>query len=108
MRATHSGRCGRWATCSTLFRGAGAELSAHPDVDKITYTGSCGTGQKIIAASAGTVKRVTMELGGKSPNIVLADADLDLAVPAAAMAIFNYSGQVCSARLAHLRRTRDS
>lgn len=75
----------------------GAALSDHPDVDKITFTGSCGTGQKIIAASAGTVKRVTMELGGKSPNIIFADADLDLAVPAAGMAIFNNSGQVCSA-----------
>ena len=75
----------------------GAALSSHPDVDKVTFTGSCGTGQKIIAASAGTVKRVTMELGGKSPNIVFADADLDLAVPASAMAIFNNSGQVCSA-----------
>ncbi|MCB2063149.1 MAG: aldehyde dehydrogenase family protein [Novosphingobium sp.] len=76
---------------------AGAALADHRDIDKITFTGSCGTGQKIIAASAGTVKRVTMELGGKSPNIVFADADLDLAVPAAAMAIFNNSGQVCSA-----------
>ena len=77
--------------------GAGAALSSHPDVDKITFTGSCGTGQRIIEASARTVKRVTMELGGKSPNIVFADADLDLAVPAAAMSIFNNSGQVCSA-----------
>ena len=76
---------------------AGAALVDHPDVDKITFTGSCGTGQQIIRASAGTVKRVTMELGGKSPNIVFADADLDLAVPAAGMAIFNNSGQVCSA-----------
>ena len=76
---------------------AGAALVDHPDVDKITFTGSCGTGQNIIRASAGTVKRVTMELGGKSPNIVFADADLDLAVPAAGMAIFNNSGQVCSA-----------
>jgi aldehyde dehydrogenase (NAD+) len=77
--------------------GVGAAISEHPDIDKITFTGSCGTGQKIIQASAGTVKKVTMELGGKSPNIVFADADLDLAVPAAAMAIFNNSGQVCSA-----------
>ncbi|MBS0285073.1 MAG: aldehyde dehydrogenase family protein [Proteobacteria bacterium] len=77
--------------------GAGAALSAHPDVDKISFTGSCGTGQKIIAASAATVKKVTMELGGKSPNIIFADANLDLAVPMAASAIFNNSGQVCSA-----------
>ena len=75
----------------------GGALSAHPDVDKITFTGSGETGQKIIAASAATVKRVTMELGGKSPNIVFADADLDLAVPAAAMGVYNNSGQVCAA-----------
>jgi aldehyde dehydrogenase (NAD+) len=75
----------------------GAALAAHPGVDKITFTGSCETGQKIIEMSAGTVKRVTMELGGKSPNIVFADADLDLAVPAAAMGVFNNSGQVCAA-----------
>jgi phenylacetaldehyde dehydrogenase len=76
---------------------AGAALSSHPDVDKITFTGSCGTGQKIIAASAGTVKRVTMELGGKSPNIVFADADLDAAVPNAVRAVFGHSGQMCTA-----------
>jgi aldehyde dehydrogenase (NAD+) len=76
---------------------AGAALSAHPDVDKITFTGSCETGQRIVEASARTIKRVTLELGGKSPNIVFADADLDLAAPSSAMAIFNNSGQVCSA-----------
>lgn len=75
----------------------GAALSAHPDVDKITFTGSSGTGQKIIETSAATVKKVTMELGGKSPNIIFADANLDIAVPMAASAIFNNSGQVCSA-----------
>ncbi|BAV63716.1 aldehyde dehydrogenase family protein [Sphingobium cloacae] len=75
----------------------GAALSTHPDVDKVAFTGSCETGQRIIAASAGTVKRVTMELGGKSPNIIFADADLDLATPAAAMGVFNNSGQVCAA-----------
>jgi aldehyde dehydrogenase (NAD+) len=83
-----------------VVTGAGATggaLSSHPDVDKITFTGSCDTGQRIIQASAATIKKVTMELGGKSPNIVFADANLDLAVPAAAMAIFNNSGQVCSA-----------
>lgn len=75
----------------------GAALSAHPDVDKITFTGSCETGQRIIQASAGSVKRVTMELGGKSPNIIFADADLDRAVPASAMGVFSNSGQVCAA-----------
>ncbi len=75
----------------------GAALVEHPDVDKVTFTGSCATGQRIMAASASTIKKVTMELGGKSPNIIFADADLDLAVPMAASAIFNNSGQVCSA-----------
>jgi len=76
---------------------AGAALSAHPGVDKIAFTGSTGVGEKIIKAAAPTMKRVTVELGGKSPNIVFADADLDKAVPAAAMAVFANSGQICSA-----------
>ena len=75
----------------------GAALSSHPDIDKVTFTGSLETGQKIIEVSARTVKRVTMELGGKSPNIVFADANLDIAVPGSAMGIFGNSGQVCSA-----------
>lgn len=75
----------------------GAALAAHPDVDKVTFTGSTATGQRIIQASAATIKKVTMELGGKSPNIVFADANLDLAVPASAMGVFGNSGQVCSA-----------
>jgi aldehyde dehydrogenase (NAD+) len=76
---------------------AGAALSTHPDVDKIAFTGSTGVGEKILRAAAGTMKRVTVELGGKSPNIVFADANLDKAVPAAAMAVFANSGQICSA-----------
>ena len=76
---------------------AGAALSGHPDVDKIAFTGSTGVGEKILHAAAGTMKRVTVELGGKSPNIVFADADLDKAVPAAAMAVFTNAGQICSA-----------
>jgi aldehyde dehydrogenase (NAD+) len=76
---------------------AGAALSAHPDVDKVAFTGSHVTGQKIIQASAGNLKRVSLELGGKSPDIVFADADLDAAVPGAAMAVFANSGQICSA-----------
>ncbi len=75
----------------------GAALTEHPGIDKISFTGSCETGQRIIAASAGTVKRVTMELGGKSPNIIFADADLSRAIPAAAMGVFNNAGQVCAA-----------
>ena len=76
---------------------AGAALSAHPDVDKVAFTGSHLTGQKIVQASAGNLKRVSLELGGKSPDIVFADADLDAAVPGAAMAVFANSGQICSA-----------
>src|SRR5689334_4196272 len=76
---------------------AGAALAAHPDVDKVAFTGSHITGQSIIRASAGNLKRVSLELGGKSPNIVFADADLDAAVPGSAMAVFRNSGQVCCA-----------
>ncbi len=76
---------------------AGAALSGHMDVDKLAFTGSHLTGQKIVQASAGNLKRLTLELGGKSPDIVFADADLDLAVPGAGMGVFINSGQVCSA-----------
>jgi aldehyde dehydrogenase (NAD+) len=76
---------------------AGAALAAHPDVDKIAFTGSTETGRHIIRASAGNIKRLTLELGGKSPDIVFADANLDEAVPGAAMAAFANSGQICSA-----------
>ena len=76
---------------------AGAALAAHPGVDKIAFTGSTEIGQKIVRASAGNLKRRSMELGGKSPNIIFADADLDAAVPGAAMAVFQNSGQICSA-----------
>ncbi len=88
---------------------AGAALAAHPDVDKVAFTGSHLTGQKIIQASAGNLKRVSLELGGKSPDIVFADADLDTAVPGAGMAVFANSGQICSAgtRLFVERRVYD-
>jgi aldehyde dehydrogenase (NAD+) len=76
---------------------AGAALAAHPDVDKIAFTGSFETGQHIVRASAGNMKRLTLELGGKSPNIVFADADLDAAIAGSAMAVFTNTGQVCSA-----------
>jgi aldehyde dehydrogenase (NAD+) len=76
---------------------AGAALAAHPDVDKVAFTGSHLTGQAIVRASAGNLKRVSLELGGKSPDIVFADADLTQAVPGAAMAVFSNSGQICSA-----------
>jgi aldehyde dehydrogenase (NAD+) len=79
------------------FGEAGAALAAHPGVDKIAFTGSTEVGQAIVRASADNMKRVSVELGGKSPNIVFADADLDAAVPGAAMAVFANSGQICSA-----------
>jgi aldehyde dehydrogenase (NAD+) len=75
----------------------GAALAEHPDVDKIAFTGSTATGQQIIRASAGNVKRVTLELGGKSPDIVFADADLERAVPGVSMGVFLNSGQICCA-----------
>ncbi|OAM79077.1 aldehyde dehydrogenase family protein [Devosia elaeis] len=76
---------------------AGAALVDHPLVRKIAFTGSTATGQRILAASSKTMKRVTLELGGKSPTIILADADLERAIPGAANAIFGNSGQVCTA-----------
>ena len=76
---------------------AGARLAGHPGVDKIAFTGSTATGRKIIEASAGNMKRVAVELGGKSPDIIFADADLERAVPGAGMGCFNNSGQICYA-----------
>ena len=76
---------------------AGAALTRHPGVDKIAFTGSNETGRRIVEASAATMKRLSLELGGKSANIVFADADLDAAVEGAAMAVFANCGQVCSA-----------
>jgi aldehyde dehydrogenase (NAD+) len=76
---------------------AGAALVDHPDVDKITFTGSPAVGRQILRGAAGNLKRVTLELGGKSANIIFPDADLDAAAKAAASGIFFNSGQVCSA-----------
>jgi aldehyde dehydrogenase (NAD+) len=75
----------------------GAALVAHPGVDKVSFTGSTEVGRSIVVAASGNLKRVSLELGGKSPDIVFADADLDLAVPGAAMAVFGNTGQVCVA-----------
>src|SRR5690606_13375470 len=75
----------------------GQALVDHPDVDKVTFTGSPTVGREILKGAAGNLKRVTLELGGKSANIILADADLDAACRAAASGIFFNSGQVCSA-----------
>ncbi|PDT34721.1 MULTISPECIES: aldehyde dehydrogenase family protein [Sinorhizobium] len=76
---------------------AGAMLAEHQDVDRVAFTGSTETGRSIIRASATNIKRLQLELGGKSPDVVFADADLDRAVPGAAMAVFSNSGQVCYA-----------
>src|SRR6202795_2837754 len=76
---------------------AGAALAAHPDVDKIAFTGSTEVGKLIVQAAAGNLKKVSLELGGKSPNIVFADADLETAIPGAASAIFFNHGQCCCA-----------
>ena len=76
---------------------AGAALAAHPDVDKIAFTGSTEVGKLIVQAAAGNLKKVTLELGGKSPAIILADADLDIAIAGAANAIFFNHGQCCCA-----------
>ncbi len=76
---------------------AGAALVAHPDVDKIAFTGSTAVGKIIQKQAADTLKKVSLELGGKSPNIVLQDADIDAAVKGASMAIFYNTGQACTA-----------
>ncbi len=75
----------------------GKALVHHPKVAKVAFTGETRTGQEILRDSAGTLKRVTLELGGKSPNIVLADADLDAAVRGATIGIFYGKGEVCAA-----------
>ncbi|MGZ4292867.1 MAG: aldehyde dehydrogenase family protein, partial [Solirubrobacteraceae bacterium] len=76
----------------------GARLVAHPGVAKIAFTGSTEVGRSIAAGAAETIKRVTLELGGKSPNIVFADADLAAAAAAAPGAVFGNAGQDCCAR----------
>ncbi|MFC4472088.1 aldehyde dehydrogenase family protein [Streptomyces xiangluensis] len=76
---------------------AGAPLGDHPDVDLVSFTGGLQTGRRLMAAAAGTVKKVALELGGKNPNIVFADADFETAVDMALTAVFLHSGQVCSA-----------
>jgi aldehyde dehydrogenase (NAD+) len=92
----------------------GAELVRNPDVNKISFTGSAGVGEKIMRDGAATMKRVTLELGGKSPNILLDDADFSKAIPLALAVAFLNSGQACAAgtrllvpnrRLAEVKRT---
>jgi len=76
---------------------AGAALAAHPGIEKVAFTGSTEVGKLIVKAAANDLKKVTLELGGKSPNIVLNDADLETAIPGAASAIFFNHGQCCCA-----------
>jgi acyl-CoA reductase-like NAD-dependent aldehyde dehydrogenase len=82
--------------------GPGAEvgeaIAAHPGIDKVAFTGETATGRRIAAAAAQTLKRVSLELGGKSPNIVFADADLESAVIGSVWAIYYSAGQSCEAR----------
>src|SRR5262245_65561045 len=89
------------AGVANLVLGAGPEVGAplaeHPDVDLVSFTGGLATGRRVMAAAAGTVKRIALELGGKNPNVVFADADLETAVDHALTAVFLHSGQVCSA-----------
>ncbi len=86
---------------ANLVLGAGSRvgdaLTESPDVDLVSFTGGVVTGRRVMAAAAGTVKKVALELGGKNPNIIFADADLDTALDMATTAIFLDSGQVCSA-----------
>ena len=75
----------------------GGPLTAHPDIDHITFTGSVPTGSRVMAEAARNITRVTLELGGKSPHVLLADCDLDRAIPDVMGAIFENAGQICSA-----------
>lgn len=84
-------------TVTGLGESAGAALVDHEDVDKVTFTGSVATGKAIVRAAAGNLKRVSLELGGKSPNIVFDDADLDAVVAGAAAAAFATQGESCIA-----------
>jgi phenylacetaldehyde dehydrogenase len=80
-----------------LGEAAGAALAAHAGVDEVTFTGSTEVGKLMLDAAKGNLKRLTLELGGKSPAIVMPDADLELAIPGVANAIFFNAGQVCVA-----------
>jgi aldehyde dehydrogenase (NAD+) len=77
--------------------GAGSSIAEHPGIDKVAFTGSTEVGKIILQAAAGNLKKVSLELGGKAPNIIFPDADLDQAVPQAMMGVYFNSGQVCCA-----------
>jgi acyl-CoA reductase-like NAD-dependent aldehyde dehydrogenase len=76
---------------------AGRRIAEHPGIGKVSFTGSTAVGRSVLAASAGNLKRVQLELGGKGANIIFADADLDAAVPGSAFAIYHNQGQACIA-----------
>jgi betaine-aldehyde dehydrogenase len=80
----------------------GAALVAHPLVRKVSFTGSTATGKLIMKAAADTVKRVTLELGGKSPSVIFDDADLDVCVKKSVWSVFDNTGQDCCARSRHI------
>jgi len=77
--------------------GAGSSIAEHPDIDKVAFTGSAEVGRLILHASEVNLKKVSLELGGKSPNIIFPDAEMEAAVPNAMMGVFYNSGQVCAA-----------
>jgi phenylacetaldehyde dehydrogenase len=81
----------------TGFADAGAALSSHEDVDKVAFTGSTEVGKKIVQAASGNLKKVSLELGGKSPQVIFADADLDAAIPGVASGFLFNHGQACTA-----------
>src|SRR5262249_19825090 len=76
----------------------GAHIVTHPGIDKVAFTGSTATGAQVMKLAADGIKRMTLELGGKSPNIVFADADLASAVPSSVWSIYYSAGQSCEAR----------
>src|SRR6201987_1784407 len=99
LECLHAARLPKGVCNVVIGRGdvVGAELVRNPDVDKISFTGSVAVGQSIMRDGAATMKRVTLELGGKSPTILLDDADLKQAIPTALIMAFLNSGQACAA-----------
>ena len=99
--ARHFESCGLPAGVVNILTGfgetAGAPLVQHPDVNKVAFTGSAAVGRLIMKTAADTIKRVTLELGGKSPNIFFADADFEAAIDGALFGVFINQGEVCSA-----------
>jgi len=73
----------------------GEELATHPDIGKVAFTGSTEVGRRIMQLASGTIKKVTLELGGKSPNIILEDAELETAALGALFGTFMHQGQIC-------------